>query len=148
MTPHNRALDGVRALAILAVVLFHCAVPSGGGGFIGVDVFFVLSGFLITSLLAAEHRSVEPLRQVRSALRDVRLRLYPALLIVLIAYLALAPLLWPSEDRWLIAALNSLYLMDYALAFSHVPGTIGHTWSLGVERRSSICCGRCCYPCS
>jgi len=131
--PYNRALDGVRALAILAVVLFHCAVPGGGGGFIGVDIFFVLSGYLITSLLASEHRNAGISIGAFYARRA--LRLYPTLLILLAAYLALAPLLWPMEDRWLIAALNSLYLMDYALAFSYVPGTIGHTWSLGVEEK-------------
>ena len=49
------ALDGVRALAVVAVVLFHAGFGFASGGFIGVSVFFTLSGFLITSLLIAEH---------------------------------------------------------------------------------------------
>jgi peptidoglycan/LPS O-acetylase OafA/YrhL len=131
--PYNRALDGVRALAIFAVVLFHCDVPLGGGGFIGVDVFFVLSGYLITTLLATEHRNGGI--EIRSFYARRALRLYPTLLLLLISYVALAPLLWPRENRWLIACLNGTYLMDYALAFWRVPATIGHTWSLGVEEK-------------
>ena len=46
-------LDGVRALAVLAVLAFHLGIPAAPGGFLGVDVFFVLSGYLITDLLAA-----------------------------------------------------------------------------------------------
>ncbi len=52
---YRPALDGVRALAVTAVVLFHGGVPGLRGGFLGVDAFFVLSGYLITSLLLAEH---------------------------------------------------------------------------------------------
>jgi len=48
---YQPALDGVRALAVVAVVLFHAGVPGFSGGYLGVDTFFVLSGFLITSLL-------------------------------------------------------------------------------------------------
>jgi peptidoglycan/LPS O-acetylase OafA/YrhL len=133
MMRYNRALDGIRALSILAVVFFHCRAPWGDGGFIGVDVFFVLSGYLITSLLAMEHRNAG----IDTGEFYVRraLRLYPTLLLLLAAYVVLAPYLWPTEDRWLIAALNSIYVMDYALAFWHVPSTIGHTWSLGVEEK-------------
>ena len=131
--PYNPALDGVRALSILAVVSFHCGTPWSGGGAIGLDVFFVLSGYLITSLLVDEHRNggIEIGRfYARRALR-----LYPTLLLLLAAYLALAPVLWPTDDRWLIAGLSGLYLMDYGLAFWDLPTSIGHTWSLGVEEK-------------
>ena len=53
---YHPALDGVRALSVAAVLLFHGGVGASGGGFLGVDAFFVLSGFLITSLLLAEHQ--------------------------------------------------------------------------------------------
>lgn len=130
---YNRALDGVRALAILAVVSFHCVAPWGRGGFLGVDVFFVLSGYLITTLLAAEHRGGGI--DIGAFYARRALRLYPTLLLLLAAYLALAPMLWPTDERWLVAALNAVYLMDYALAWWGVHGAVGHTWSLGVEEK-------------
>jgi peptidoglycan/LPS O-acetylase OafA/YrhL len=130
---YNPALDGVRALSILAVVCFHCAVPGSGGGFIGLDMFFVLSGYLITSLLATEHRNGGI--GIGQFYARRALRLYPTLLLLLAAYVAVAPLLWPTDDRWLGAALSGLYLMDYAFAFWNPPLAIGHTWSLGVEEK-------------
>ncbi|MFS2162640.1 acyltransferase family protein [Variovorax sp. Varisp62] len=131
--PYNPALDGVRALSILAVVLFHCEVPGARGGFIGLDIFFVLSGYLITSLLTAEHRhgGIEIGRfYARRALR-----LYPTLLLMIAVYVGLAPILWPADDRWLSAVLAALYVYDYAQAFWKLTYTIGHTWSLGVEEK-------------
>jgi peptidoglycan/LPS O-acetylase OafA/YrhL len=130
---YNRALDGVRALSILAVVFFHCRAPWGDGGFVGVDVFFVLSGFLITSLLAAEHRNGGI--EIGAFYARRALRLYPTLLLLLAAYVALAPILWPTDDRWLVVVLNAFYVMDYTLAFWNVPSPTGHTWSLGVEEK-------------
>ncbi|MFC4314503.1 acyltransferase family protein [Steroidobacter flavus] len=130
---YNPALDGIRALSILVVVFFHCEVPGVGGGFVGLDIFFVLSGFLITSLLAAEYRN-DGIEIGRFYARRA-LRLYPTLLLLVAAYLVLAPLLWPTDDRWLSAVLASTYTMDYAIAFWHAPLTIAHTWSLGVEEK-------------
>lgn len=130
---YNPALDGIRALSILVVVLFHCEVPGVSGGFVGLDIFFVLSGYLITSLLATEHRNggIEIGRfYARRALR-----LYPTLLLLIAAYLALAPVLLPTEDRWLVAAVTGFYMFDYAMAFWDMPITIAHTWSLGVEEK-------------
>jgi len=130
---YNPALDGLRALSILAVLMFHCGVPLARGGFVGVDVFFVLSGYLITSLLAREQRNGAI--QVGRFYTRRALRLCPTLLLMVAAYLALAPLLWPADKRWLSAALASLYVYDYALAFWKLTYTIGHTWSLGVEEK-------------
>src|SRR4051794_11590920 len=101
--PYNPALDGLRAVSILLVVCFHCLIPGAGGGFAGLDVFFVLSGYLITTLLLAEHRhgGIDIGRfYARRALR-----LYPTLLLLVLVYLALAPWLWPKDDRWLVAGL-------------------------------------------
>ena len=50
-------IDGLRALAVLPVILFHGGFAGFGGGFVGVDVFFVISGYLITSILLAEHEA-------------------------------------------------------------------------------------------
>lgn len=130
---YNPALDGIRALSVLAVVMFHCEVPAARGGFIGVDVFFVLSGYLITSLLEAEYRS-GGIGVGRFYARRAW-RLYPSLLLMLAAYAVLAPWLWPTEKPWLSVALAALYVYDYALAFWHLQFTVGHTWSLGVEEK-------------
>jgi peptidoglycan/LPS O-acetylase OafA/YrhL len=131
--PYNPALDGVRALSILSVIAFHCSVPWCEGGFIGVDVFFVLSGYLITTLLAAEHR--ESGIKIGAFYARRALRLYPTLLLLLVAYTLLSPLLWPADDRWLVTIVAASYVMDYALAFSTLHSAIGHTWSLGVEEK-------------
>ncbi|MDM0074798.1 acyltransferase [Variovorax sp. J2P1-59] len=130
---YKPAFDGVRALSVVAVVFFHCGVPGAGGGFVGLDMFFVLSGYLITSLLATEYRSGGI--QIGRFYARRALRLFPTLLLVLAAYVVLAPVLWPSDDRWLSAALAGFYLYDYALAFWQLPYTVGHTWSLGVEEK-------------
>src|SRR5215468_10232026 len=83
-TFHYRpALDGVRALAVAAVVLFHAGVPGLTGGFLGVDAFFVLSGFLITSLLLAEHDKRGRIGLAAFWGRRAR-RLLPALLVMLV----------------------------------------------------------------
>jgi len=131
--PYNPALDGVRALSILAVVFFHCRAPWGSGGFLGVDLFFVLSGYLITSLLVAEERNGGI--EIGAFYARRALRLYPTLLLLLLAYVVLAPLLWPTEDRWLSAALSSLYVVDYAIPFWSHSSAVAHTWSLGVEEK-------------
>src|ERR1044071_2906095 len=103
------ALDGLRALAAIAVVLFHCRVGGGefvfGSGFLGVDVFFVLSGFLITQQLR-EGRALGEFYWRRA------LRLLPALLFFLGVYVAVAPLLWPGQPHGRDALFAGLYLSD------------------------------------
>lgn len=122
-------LDGLRGIAALLVVLFHCRVPGFGGGFLGVDVFFVLSGFLITSLLLAEHSRTGSIALGRFYWRRA-LRLYPPLLLLLAAYLALAPLAWPGHQHGRDALLAGLYLSDYVRT-----DYLLHTWSLAVEEQ-------------
>ena len=94
---YRPGLDGVRAVAVLAVLLYHGRVGWARGGFVGVDIFFVLSGFLITGLLLAEWRHWGSIDLRRFWLRRAR-RLLPALLLVLVAVsLGAAALASPAE---------------------------------------------------
>lgn len=123
---YNPALDGIRALAVLAVLAHHAEAPWLQGGFIGVDVFFVLSGFLITRLLRDELDASRRLSLPRFYARRA-VRLYPTLLLVIVAVLAAAPNLWRE------ALLAGLYLSDYSVALFETPIVLAHTWSLSVE---------------
>ena len=130
---YNPALDGLRGVAILLVILSHAHVPLFDGAFFGVDLFFVLSGYLITALLLIEHQSSGRLDYWRFYRRRF-FRLMPALGLFLVAYCLLAPLLWPGLDDALSDALvSALYLADYGIAFFDRPGTLLHMWSLSVE---------------
>jgi peptidoglycan/LPS O-acetylase OafA/YrhL len=132
---HNNALDGIRALAVLMVLGFHAAVPGATGGYLGVDVFFVLSGFLITTLLMDEIGAKGTISFGRFYLRRC-LRLTPPLLLMLAAYLVFAPMAWPqmafrTDVRDVL--ISAFYLSDYASAFWSLPHYLRHTWSLSVE---------------
>lgn len=132
---YNPALDGLRAVAAMLVVADHCRVPGFGAGFFGVDLFFVLSGFLITRLLTAELSACGEIDLAGFYLRRI-LRLTPPLLLMLAAYLAIAPALWPDYGLWAHigdAGLTGFYLSDYAQAFWQHPKMLLHTWSLAVE---------------
>jgi peptidoglycan/LPS O-acetylase OafA/YrhL len=131
------ALDGLRAIAILGVMLYHLNLPGFTAGFAGVDLFFVLSGFLITSLLLTEHARTGRLDLARFYLRRV-LRLIPALVLVLIAALTLAYLFGsPNEQTFTITGIWSslLYVSNWVLVL--VPnsslGPLNSMWSLAVE---------------
>jgi peptidoglycan/LPS O-acetylase OafA/YrhL len=131
--PYNPALDGLRAVAVMLVVLFHARAPIAFGGYLGVDIFFVLSGYLITSLLLSELDTKGTLDLRRFYLRRL-LRLTPALFAMLAVYLIVAPFLWPATtDHGKQAAIAATYLSDYAVAFWGTPDFLSHTWSLSVE---------------
>lgn len=123
MGVRNRSLDGLRGLAALTVLAFHCYVPGFQGGFIGVDVFFVLSGFLITCILRAGISM--PAFYIGRARR-----LFPALLALLAAYGVVAPIIWPESVAFEIFR-SASYLSDYILPPKVWP--LGHTWTLSVE---------------
>src|SRR5205809_2968271 len=91
-------LEGLRGVAILLVVLFHAGVGAFGGGFVGVDVFFVLSGFFITGLLVRELESAGSV-DVTSFYARRALRLLPALLVVLLCTLGVVMWLYAPIDR-------------------------------------------------
>jgi peptidoglycan/LPS O-acetylase OafA/YrhL len=132
-------LDGVRAVAVLATLLFHTAVLPGG--FIGVDIFMVLSGYLITRLLLEEHRSNHRI-DLRGFWRRRLRRLVPALTLMLVGYLVLtlglalagAPIQWGLEAKTLLA--GQTYIVNWLLAYRvEVAPTLHHLWSLSVEEQ-------------
>ncbi len=137
------ALDGLRALAVLGVVLYHAGIRWIPGGLLGVDVFFVLSGYLITSLLLREVTRTGRVRLRAFWARRAR-RLLPALLLVLLA-VAVWAAFDPRQDLHSIrldvgAAL--LYVANWRFAFSgqgyfgaDSPSPVLHLWSLGVEEQ-------------
>ncbi|WP_344413124.1 acyltransferase family protein [Pseudonocardia ailaonensis] len=140
--PHAPGLDGLRALAVLAVLAYHLDLTWAGGGFLGVEVFFTLSGFLITQLLSAELRRHGRIGVRAFALARAR-RLVPALVACVLGTLLLFRLLLPATASGLRGdALSSLFYVQnwhlvlggvpYAESFER-PGPFLHIWSLAVE---------------
>ncbi|MBC7726685.1 MAG: acyltransferase [Microbacteriaceae bacterium] len=143
---HRPEIDGLRALAVLPVILFHAGFGLFGGGYVGVDVFFVISGFLITTIIVSELRA-GTFSIVRFYERRAR-RILPALFFVMAACLPAAWLwLLPHEavafGKSLVAV--SVFLSNvlfwrtsgyFDLAADEKP--LLHTWSLGVEEQFYI----------
>ena len=140
--PHAPGLDGVRGLAVVAVVAYHLDLPVAGGGFLGVEVFFTLSGFLVAGLLAAERRATGRV-DVGAFARARARRLVPALLVcvagTVVAHRLLLPAGAPSLRADALASLASVQNwqlvlggMPYAEAFAR-PSPLLHVWSLSVE---------------
>ena len=96
--PYVPGLDGLRALAVIAVLLYHAGPHWVPGGFLGVEVFFVISGYLITSLLLAEWRQRGRIDFAAFWVGRAR-RLLPALYLLLVVTLAFAVLFLPVEVR-------------------------------------------------
>ena len=106
-------IDGLRAIAILAVVAYHVGVPGARGGFVGVDVFFVISGFLITSLLLEEHRRLGTIDLLGFYARRAR-RLLPAFVLVVLATLLLGVVfLLPVKDEQSSLASSAVHAAIY-----------------------------------
>lgn len=139
-------IDGFRALAVTTVVLFHAKFPGFENGFVGVDIFFVISGFLITSIIAREQAG-EGFSYGRFVMRRVR-RILPALVVVMLACI---PLAWwlmlpdPLENfgqslvSTALSANNILLWLTtgyWDLSSDFKP--LLHTWSLGVEEQFYI----------
>ena len=100
-TDYRPEIDGLRAIAVTAVVLYHASAGLLPGGFIGVDVFFVISGYLITSILAQEWRNTGRIDLPAFYARRVR-RLLPALGVVLVATVAVAAVVLPRlSSAWI-----------------------------------------------
>ncbi|MFT3945125.1 MAG: acyltransferase family protein [Ancrocorticia sp.] len=138
-----RGLDGLRALAVIAVLIFHLRPASLPGGFIGVDIFFVVSGFLITTLLIRELSSTNYLDLPQFWLRRAR-RLLPALLLVVVVSvtggLLLGDDLLVGIRRQSLGALTfSTNWVEIFAGSSYFAGTspqlFAHFWSLAVEEQ-------------
>lgn len=133
---YTPSLDGLRAFAALVVLYLHSGAPGLPGGARGVDVFFVLSGYLITSKLRDEAVMTGRINAIQFWARRAR-RLVPALALVVAAYLAVSPDLYPAHaaNRWRDAATAMLYVTDYSVLFTGIGSPIGHTWSLAIEEQ-------------
>ena len=138
-------IEGLRAVAVIAVVLYHAGIPGFGGGFIGVDVFFVISGFLITGLLWREVATTNTVALGRFYGARAR-RLLPAAATVGIATaLVVAVVLPPLQARsvFLDGIACALYAGNYRFAMHGTdylasdlpPSPFQHYWSLGVEEQ-------------
>ena len=139
------ALDGIRALGIILVLFFHGGFSWAGGGFFGVDVFFVLSGFLITGLLVSEYRQNAGIGLARFWGHRVR-RLVPALLVMLAGIALYGILAAPSDTLSQLrgdALATLFYVNNWHLASNsqgyfaalNTPRPLLHTWSLSIEEQ-------------
>ncbi|MHB1518960.1 MAG: acyltransferase family protein [Acidimicrobiales bacterium] len=139
------ALDGIRAFAVLAVIAYHAGIPWTGGGLLGVDVFFVLSGFLITSLLCRELTRSGTVRLGRFWAQRAR-RLLPALFITILGVAGYCYVFRHSLDLTSIrgdAIATLLYVANWHFivsdqgyfTLSAAPSPLLHTWSLAVEEQ-------------
>jgi peptidoglycan/LPS O-acetylase OafA/YrhL len=142
-------IEGLRGVAVLVVVAFHCGLPGFAGGFVGVDVFFVLSGYLITGLLVSEIEKTSRLDLVQFYARRAR-RLLPASAVALIVTLLAGVLiLGPNEIAFAARAARSsaLYASNIFFAINDADyfapdvatNPLLHTWSLAVEEQFYMC---------
>ena len=141
---YEPSLDGIRAFSVIAVMLYHADIAWLPGGFLGVEVFFVVSGFLITSLLIEEHESTRRIDLKQFWIRRAR-RLLPALFVMMsatavcVAFFAkdsapdfrrdVLPSLGYFSNWWQIYAVDTPYF-----AASSLP-VLRHLWSLAVEEQ-------------
>lgn len=144
---YRRDIDGLRALAVVPVVLYHFGIPGFSGGFVGVDIFFVISGFLITSILVGD---MEAARYSLLKFYERRIRrIIPALLSVLALTAAAGLILLPPRafselGRSTLATLgfvSNVYFWRSTSGYFDGPAEtrpLLHTWSLGVEEQFYI----------
>jgi peptidoglycan/LPS O-acetylase OafA/YrhL len=140
---YRREIDGLRALAVIPVILFHAGIDSFAGGFVGVDVFFVISGYLITSIILEEIEggrfSIVDFYERRAR------RILPALFLVMLTCVPLAwLLLLPGDVKEFSQSLVAVSVFASNFLFWHQSGYFDtaaelkpllHTWSLAVEEQ-------------
>jgi peptidoglycan/LPS O-acetylase OafA/YrhL len=142
---HFKGLDGIRAFAVLSIIAFHTGLNSVPGGFYGVDAFFVLSGFLITSLLVKEWGGTGTIRLRRFWAGRAR-RLLPALFLM-VTVVGLVMAIWPqllSSQNIVGEAVSTVFYYSnwYSIHqgvtyfnLSTQPSPFLHTWSLAIEEQ-------------
>jgi peptidoglycan/LPS O-acetylase OafA/YrhL len=146
-TPYRPDIDGLRAICVLAVILFHAKVPGFAGGYVGVDVFFVISGYLITQLLVAPSERSAVRRLGDFYVRRCR-RILPALIVTLLAAAALAYWLFlPIYLTHFGTQLSATSLFVGNVTLWHAGGyfdlqtpfdPLTHLWSIAVEEQFYI----------
>lgn len=144
MTPTYRAdIDGLRAIAVLSVLLFHAGFDAFGGGYVGVDIFFVISGYLITTII---YREIESGSFSIAHFYERRFRrILPAVTVVILATLAAGAVLFHSHNYHALADsavaatvfLSNVFFYLHAGYFSAPANSLPllHTWSLAVEEQ-------------
>jgi len=153
---YRPGLDGLRAIAVAAVFLYHARIDWLPGGFLGVDLFFVLSGYLITSLLLVEWEARNRIDLRRFWLRRAR-RLLPALVVVVLASLVLASIFARQDlahtrsdvvssllyfQNWHLIAANQSYFVKMGN-----PSLLQHVWSLAIEEQFYVIWPLLLVPC-
>lgn len=150
---HLLALDGLRALAVAGVLAYHLGLGWASGGYLGVDLFFVLSGFLITSLLLEEWVTTGAVRLLAFWTRRAK-RLLPALFVLLVAIAIFVVLMGHFGPAGWVAGIDLpalradaiatlLYVANWHAVFAHqsyfarfsAPSPLEHTWSLAIEEQ-------------
>ena len=140
---YRKEVDGLRAVAVLPVVFFHAGFPIFGGGYVGVDVFFVISGFLITSIIATELQAGK--FSLLSFYDRRARRILPALVVMVLVCLPFA-WLWmlPSELKEFSESMAAVFTFSSNILFWRTSGYFDteaelkpllHTWSLAVEEQ-------------
>jgi len=140
---YRNDIDGLRAVAVIPIVLYHAGVSRISGGFIGVDVFFVISGYLITSIMIADMEAGR--FSILDFYRRRTVRIFPALFTMLIVVMAVGmATLFPGDLRSLAASAAAAAGFVSNIWFELTTGYFGqaaetkpllHTWSLGVEEQ-------------
>src|SRR5689334_9054781 len=141
---YSRPLDALRAIAILGVLVFHVNPVWLGGGFLGVDVFFVLSGYLITSVILHE------IRKDQFSLREFYLRrvqrIIPNAVLMIVTTVGLYAFLFPPSTAapvakhaiWALLSFSNVYILNNTGGYweqSAASLPLLHTWSLAVEEQ-------------
>jgi peptidoglycan/LPS O-acetylase OafA/YrhL len=140
-------LDGLRAVAVLAVIAFHLGFGWAPGGLLGVGIFFTLSGYLITDILLSQLSRRGHIRLGRFWLARAR-RLLPALFAMLVIVVAWVTIFGPAQPQQFRDAVvaSALYVSNWQLIFGDVsyfarfapPGPLNHLWSLAIEEQFYI----------